>query len=267
MKATRVSSRDHPVVKLARALRDRRGRRKHGLALVEGLKAIEAVLESGQRTTAALIRSGPRTAKAEELAARLAKNGARVFELPPALFKRISAVESPQGLVVLCEPGETDLGRVLAGNLVLVADRIQDPGNLGTLLRCARAFGVSAVVSTSGSVEAANPKAVRACAGAWPGIPLAEGVSVERVRRELASGGFTVLVADPSGGVEYSRAPWRNRIALVLGNEGGGADRRFAEGSAITVRIPMASGSESVNVAAAAAILLAEAFRRRTVAE
>ncbi|MEK7474202.1 MAG: RNA methyltransferase [Candidatus Coatesbacteria bacterium] len=247
---------------MARELGGAHGRKKRGLVLLEGLRAVEAAIAAGGEAVLVTpkILAGPR---GREVVAACTAHGVPVYEVDEALFRAVSIVEAPQGIALLAPPPRAGLAAALGGAFVLVADRIQDPGNLGALFRSARAFGVDAVVTTAGTVEAANPKAARAAAGAWPGLPVCEGVAAAPLARELGQGGRRVLVADAGGARDFREPLWRGRVALVLGNEGAGADPGFAAAGAIRVRIPLAASVESLNVTAAAAILLAEAARQR----
>lgn len=263
----RVSSSGHPVVKLARALGRAHGRKKHGLVLLEGLRAAEAALKTGVGVKAALFASAAlASGRAEVLLRRLKEAGVAAYEMPDALYRTVSLVESPQGVALVCAPPRGDLSAALEGDLVVIADRLQDPGNLGSLLRAARGFGVDAVVTTAGTVEAANPKAVRAAAGAWPGLALVEGIPPGRLRQELAREKFRLLVSDPRAGRDYREPVWRGRVALVLGSEAHGAGAEWDGGPRERVRIPLHDSVESLNVSSAAAVLLAEAFRQRRAA-
>lgn len=264
----RIMSDANPVIKLAHELATPHGRRKRDLMVLEGLRAAETVAGSGARIEAALFTvRALKAARTRALAERLAGMGVKVYELPPELYAGATQVEAPQGVALICAAPRLPLADALLGAFVVVADRLQDPGNLGALLRCAAAFGVDAVVTTKGAAEAGNPKALRAAAGAWPGLALAEGVDPGLLATELSSRGFRVYLADPRGTREMRDADWRGRVALVMGSEGHGPDPRLVAGSAIAVRIPMAAGAESLNVTAAAAVLLAEASRQRAGGE
>lgn len=258
-----MTSPAHPALRLARELGTPRGRKEKGLVLLEGLRAAETAVAAGARVEAAFFTPA---ALAEErpgaLARRLLERGGTVFQVGSQLFRGLTQVERPQGIALICAPPRVTLDEALKAAYVLVADRVQDPGNLGNLLRTARAFGVEAVVTTKGSTEAANPKAVRAAAGAWPGLKLAESVPGEQLAEALRRGGFTVLVADPRGQRDYRDAPWDGKVALVMGSETRGADPALRHGATL-VRIPQAPEVESLNVATASAVLLAEAYRRR----
>lgn len=260
----RVTSFNHPIVKLARALGTAHGRKKHGLVLLEGPRAVLAALEAGAQARAALLTSAVLAgAQPSALVRRLIKDRIPIYRLPDAMYRQISLVEAPQGVALLCVPPQLELQMALHGDFLLVVDQLRDPGNLGSLLRSAQAFGVDAVITTCGSVEAANPKVVRAAAGAWPGLALAEGVDAERLMAELLAHRFSVLVSDPKGTHDFREPLWRGRAALIVGSEAHGVSAALRRSATARVRIPLRARAESLNVAAAAAVLLAEATRQR----
>ncbi len=249
---------------LVKSLGTAHGRRKAGLALLEGVRAAEGLLASGGTATAVLAAPGaPRDPRAAAAIAGFAARGVPVFEAGAALFKSASQVEAPQGLLVVCAAPTVGLEAALAHALVLVADGVQDPGNLGTMLRLAAAFGAGAVVTTKGTVEVANPKTVRASAGAWPGLPVTAGADPAALARALRRSGHRIVLADAHGTTDPRRVVWTGRVALVAGSEGHGAGAVLAAAAADRVRIPQAPGVESLNVGSATAILLAEAARQR----
>jgi len=258
----RVTSASHPAVRLARQLATPHGRRKAGLVLVEGVRAAEAAVESGARVSAVLLQEGA-TGRAAQLARLLADSRVPVHSVPAGIMGRASLVREPQGIILLCAPPSAGLETALEREFVLVADGIQDPGNLGSLARSARAFGAGSLITTRGTTEVFGPKALRATAGAWPGLAIWEGADPRRLAAELASREFRILASDPAGTREFTEALWLGRVALVLGSEAHGATDAWKDIGAVRVRIPLDTAVESLNVAAAAAVLLSEAARQR----
>ena len=229
---------------------------------MEGVRAAEAAVESGARVSAVLLSEGA-TCRAAQLARRLADSRVPVHSVPAEILVRASLVREPQGIILLCAPPSAGLKAALERDFVLVADGLQDPGNLGSLARSARAFGAGSLITTLGTTEVFGPKALRATAGAWPGLAIWEGADPRRLAADLVSGGFRILASDPAGNREYTEALWLGRVALVLGSEAHGATDAWKDIGAIRVRIPLEQTVESLNVSAAAAVLLAEAARQR----
>ena len=261
-----ITSPANPVFKTALALATSHGRKKHGLSLVEGLRAVEGSLEAGTAAGFALATpealSSPR---GRELAKRLLGAGIPLYEMDKGLFSRVTQTETPQGFALACALREAALEEALRAEFVVVADCVQDPGNLGAIVRSARAFGVGAILATAGTADAANPKVLRASAGTLPGFPFSSGHDPALLAAKLAGHGFRLVVADAKGKRDFREEPWNGRVALVIGSEAHGVDPAFLGIARARLCIPLAGGVESLNAAAAAAILLAEAARRRAV--
>ncbi len=256
-------SSSHPLVKLARALATPHGRRKRGLMLLEGVRAAEGALAQGGKPEGAIFSAAALAdGRAAALKRRLEEAGVRCVGIPDRLYAELTQVPSPQGVALVCPVPTLHLADALRLPFVVVADRLQDPGNLGALFRLAQGLGAGAVLTTAGTVEAAHPRALRAAAGAWPGLAVAEGVATAALAQAMAAVRRRVLVAAPRGGTDYREVHWDGVLALVLGSEAHGVDPAL-EAGAVRVTIPLAGGVESLNVTAAAAILLAEAARQR----
>lgn len=205
---------------------------------------------------------------ARELAARCLEVGAGVFDLEVGVLARVADTVTPQPvLAVAADPSRslTDLAGLAGGapRLVLVCAGVRDPGNAGTVLRSAAAAGADAVIGCSGSVDLLNPKTVRASAGAVFRVPVVNGADPFDALDALGAWGLTRLGAVASGGVDYLEADLGRPTAIVLGNEAAGLGAELAGRLDGAVTIPMAAGSESLNVGIAAAVLCFEVARRR----
>lgn len=182
-------------------------------------------------------------------------SAAPVFELAEGVLERVASTERPQPNLAVVRLPDVVLDLANA-SFVVVADRLADPGNLGTLLRSAEAAGVDAVVLTPGSVDPYNPKVVRASAGALFHVPVAES-TFDEVRRA----GIRLVGTSSHRGDRHDQADWAGRVAVVLGNEAHGLpDDAPVDG---WVRIEHRGRAESLNVAMAATVLVFEAARQR----
>ena len=181
-----------------------------------------------------------------------------VFELAEGVLERVASTERPQPNLAVVRMPATALALVDLGerSVVVVADQLSDPGNLGTILRSSEAAGVDAVVLTPGSVDQFNPKVVRASAGALFNVPVV-GASLDEVR----SAGFGLIGTSSHLGDRHTEADWSGKVAIVLGNEAHG----LADDADVDrwVRIEHRGRAESLNVAMAATILVFEATRDR----
>jgi TrmH family RNA methyltransferase len=172
-----------------------------------------------------------------------------------------SATETPSGVVAVLAIADRPLPQQLS--LVLVLDRVADPGNLGTMIRTAAAAGVDCVLLSPGCVDPYNPKAARATMGALLRLPVLS-LSWEAIGQ--ATAGLKVWLAAAGGPVIYSDVDWRQPAALVIGSEATGVGQEALALGQERVNVPMAAQSESLNAAAAAAVLLFEVRRQRRAA-
>jgi TrmH family RNA methyltransferase len=251
---------------LIERLKTRKGRPRQGLVLVEGVRSVAEALAAGADIRFAV--QSPRllgTEPGRALASTLAGQGPEAEEVDDSELDELSATEHPQGvLCVSTEPG-LDLGQLRnrTPSRLLLLDGLQDPGNLGTLIRAARAFGVDAVIVLDGSVDPWNPKAVRAAAGAGFHTPIARAPWAE-VSPWLEEQGIEILAAEPSGTDVRSFHPGGS-WALAVGNEGAGLRAEITSASARSLAIPMPGSAESLNAGVAGSILLYSLLTRGSV--
>jgi len=256
-----LTSPANPLLKEVRRAIVRGSLTRDGCCVAEGFNLLEEALKSGCQVEAVLAAESVRSA-VEGHVRRLA--GLRVFVLPDSLFGSLSGTESAQGVMSLVRPPQWSLEQLFRGrSLVVVLDGVQDPGNAGTVLRAAEAFGATGVLLVKGSASPYNPKAVRASAGSLFRVPLATGVDASLARAALQQRRLDVYAAMPSGGKQLAEADLTRKCALILGSEGAGVSDELRRG-AVELRIPT-TGVESLNVALAAAVLLYEARRQRVL--
>ena len=242
--------------KQIRALGQRKQREGQGLFLAEGVRVCEELLDAGVPVRLAVMSPAlTDTGRAAALAARLRTAGP-VREVGVGELNDLADTRTNQGVLVVAEIREHSLDTLpdTGPSAVLVLDGVQDPGNLGTLIRSAGAFGCHAVVCLPGTVDPWNPKAVRATAGTLFRIPVVRAEPGPVLDR-LEALGYALLGADAEGvPVEGSRPS--QRVALAVGNEGSGLGPECRSRVDALVAVPMESGVESLNVAVAAGILL-----------
>lgn len=257
--------------KLLGRLRRRKSREREGLFLVEGVRGVTEALDGGADVVFAVIAPRAREVPGgDEVVARLRSAGSDVHVVEDPDLARLSATESPQGVLVVCREPRADLGDldprggVLPTLRLLLVDGVQDPGNLGTLLRAAAAFDLRGVVVLEGTVDPYNAKAVRAAAGALFRLTVVSA-PWHRVREWLGERNVRVLVADAAGDDVASvrpAPPW----ALVVGSEAGGVRKEVSGEASAVVAVPMPGGTESLNAGVAGAILLYALTREAVVA-
>lgn len=249
--------------KLVLSLAHRRRRAAEGLFMAEGVRVVEELLDAGLVPRLSLVapslEDGPR---GQALAARLAAAGP-IRSLGEPELNRLAGTRTPQGVLVMAEIPSTDLDHEDPGDRssVLVLDGVQDPGNIGTLARSAVAFGCRLLVCLPGTVDAWNPKAVRASAGALLRLPVVEAEPAAFVAW-LHRHDVTLLGADAAG-EPVTGTHGAGRIALAVGNEGAGLTETVRQHCHRLIAVPMVGPAESLNVAVAAGILLYELMRER----
>lgn len=252
----------HSQRKRWRALGRRKGREEHGLAVAEGPRLLEELLASPARVRHVLWTpegaADPRSAAVLE---RCRRAGIACEEVGPSDLADVADTVTPQGLLAVVEIPPLGWEDLPEGDL-LVLDAVQDPGNLGTLLRTALAMGVRGAVTLEGTVDPWNPKAVRASAGSVFRLPVVAAPRAE-VAGRLREGGWSVWAADAAGEPVRRGEALPERLALVLGNEGSGVSARLLEEADRRVAVELAGGVESLNVAVAAAVLMDRIFSSR----
>ncbi|MDR0841807.1 MAG: RNA methyltransferase [Acidobacteriota bacterium] len=268
-----LTARDNPLLKTIRKVT--RHPETDDRMVVEGVRVLEELMAALERSSSADLEieavvvsegfgSEPKSPRESRLIDSWQTRHVRLHQVSEDLFASISGVRTPQGAVALVRAAHPSLHQLRLGDnpLLLCALEIQDPGNLGTLIRTAAAAGATAVLTTQGTVSARNPKALRASAGAFFHIPVIENLRTEELISYCAEREIRMYQTDALSGVAHTQANLAAPCAVMLGNEGSGIDAAMFSGIP-AIHIPMASGTESLNVATAGAVILFEASRQR----
>jgi len=242
---------------------DRRARRAEGLWVAEGLRLAEEVLREDLEARLWVLEEGWGAGGGREAAVRGAarSRGDPILEVRRGLLREVADTETPQGVVVVFRAPAWDPSQVVAATApVVVLDRLQDPGNLGTLARTAEGAGAAGLLLTPGCTDLGSPKALRASAGALLRLP---AVAVEDPLPLLRASGRSLYATAGKGGTPYDRADLSRPFALLLGQEGSGLSPDLAQAADLLLTVPMGGRLESLNVSATAAVVLFEAARQR----
>ncbi|CAI9398535.1 TrmH family RNA methyltransferase [Aestuariimicrobium sp. T2.26MG-19.2B] len=238
----------------ARQLLQRRGRDESGRFLVEGTQAVREALKRPEIVEAVIVDDPARHAELLSMA-----NPDLCWAATPSDIAQLADTVTSQGIFAICRQLESSWDDVPAPRLVVICSQVRDPGNAGTVIRCADAFGADLVVLTKGSVELHNPKTVRASVGSIFHLPVVTGVTLDEAVAHLRAHGMAVLAADGGGAsldqVEHSGG-LSGPTAWILGNEAWGlpeSDRALADH---VVGVPMWGQAESLNLSTAAAVCL-----------
>ncbi|MFB9736051.1 TrmH family RNA methyltransferase [Streptomyces thermocoprophilus] len=259
-----------PRVTAARRLAKRNFRGKERLFLAEGPQAVrEAAGHDG--TLVELFATPDAAERHADIIGAARTAGARVHLASEQVIADISTTVTPQGLVGICRFLDTPFEEILRRpKLVAVLAHVRDPGNAGTVLRCADAAGAEAVVLTDASVDLYNPKAVRASVGSLFHLPVAVGVPVEQAVTGLKDAGVRILAADGAGDHdlddELDKGSMGGPTAWVFGNEAWGLPEETRALADAVVRVPIHGKAESLNLATAAAVCLYASARAQRAA-
>ncbi len=255
----RITSRRNPQVQEVRRLQEEsRYRRRKQRFVVEGVRLAEEALRAKARPEKVFFCPVSLNPRGQAVVASYAEQGVPIWEVTPEVMAAMSATETPQGLLMVMPWPQISWPE--RSDFVLLVDGLQDPGNMGTLLRTAWAAGVQGVWVLPGTVDLWSPKVVRGAMGAhfylpcrrldWESLPQA----VQALR---------VYVTDPHQGKPYTEVSWKEPFVLVIGSEAHGVREPVRDMADAYVHIPLAPGVESLNAAVAAGILLFEARRQR----
>lgn len=246
------------LLTLARDLKRRKAREREGLFVVEGIRAVEELVRSSLSITGLLI--APKlvdSPRGVALVTDARSRGLDVVELDEQEFRSAAETDSPQGIVALAAVPAHSLAAIREASpmRLLLLDAVQDPGNVGTIIRTAAALGASATVALPGTVDVWNAKVVRSAMGAHFHHP-AFHASWEEVHAFLDGSSIPLWAADVGGESVPDKAP--RRLALAVGNEGAGLSAPVLNAAAKVISLPITNTVESLNVAVATGILLYE---------
>jgi TrmH family RNA methyltransferase len=235
----------------------------HGECAIDGVKLLEEALRSGQQVSSVFFSESARSL-ADKLLPQIADR-TETLVLPDALFRSIVPSESPQGVAALIKIQLFSSAQILDRSMehpLIVAAGLQDPGNLGTVLRSAEAFGAGGIFLTEGTVSAYNSKVLRASSGSIFRLPFLQISSAELIPL-LRAHNVRLLATSSHKGTPLPEVSWTLPLAIFIGNEGAGLPRNLAQQMDETLTIPQAAQVESLNVGVAASIVLYEAGRER----
>ena len=249
-----ITSRQNPLmVRIKKLGQSRALRREERVFVCEGPKLIEEALKWGACVETLLAAEGKTPPQ------DLSRESRRV-EVPDSLLRAVSSVETPQGLLAVCRTPSLTPPDKLSGGRYLVLDGVQDPGNLGTIWRTADAFGAEGLFLLPGCAEPFSPKTVRATMGACFRLPVWEA-ELDGLRALLARAGMPLYATALRSDTSDVREIPLDRAAVVIGSEGRGVSQAVLDTCEKTLKIPMRERCESLNAAAAAAVVLWEGWR------
>jgi RNA methyltransferase, TrmH family len=266
-KNVNITSVHNPKVKRALRLRERRERDETHLFLIEGYRELRRAVDGGVRI--ALFFYCPSFflgSNEKALIAAIEASGAESFCCDPQVFEKLSYRDRPDGLIAVAHQMQKGVDALFLSEkkdpFLVIAEAIEKPGNLGTILRSADAAGADAVIVCDRCTDIYNPNVVRASVGTLFTLPVVEASSDE-VIAVLLEKKIRIVAATPRGEREFTQADLRGAVALAVGTEQLGLSERWMRAAQECVRIPMHGAADSLNVATATTLLLYEILRQR----
>ena len=251
-----IESKNNNLFKEIKKLKEKKHRIKSNKYLIEGLRFVEEAIKS-KVSIDSIIFTESFKEKNPDLFLKINEN-IKLIQMNEALLKQLCSTENPQGIVGVINMQNKELK---SGELVVLVDKVQDPGNMGTIIRTAHAAGAAGIVMTKGTVDIYNDKTLRSTMGSIFYIPIVEDDSLDFVK-SLKKEGYKLVVSSLQGKNNFFEENLQGKVMIAVGNEGNGVSDEVYDIADIKVKIPMPGEAESLNVAIATSIMIYEKIRQ-----
>jgi TrmH family RNA methyltransferase len=252
-----IESKENTFFKLAKKLKDRKGRNKEQKYIIEGFRLIQEAFKAGCKIDSVVVNSDGEKKINQYLEEYI--DNVKVYLMEDSLFSHLTSTENSQGIIAVLDI--EDKRENLNGEFYLLCDKVQDPGNLGTIIRTAHAAGVTGIILTKGTVDIYNDKVIRSTMGSIFYVPIIHDNDLSFLKG-LKNDGFSLVATSLQESKDFFREDLSGKIILSVGNEGNGISDEIFDMADIKVKIPMPGGAESLNVAIATSIILFERVRQ-----
>lgn len=251
-----ITSRDNKIFKLASRLKSARGRNEEKLFLIEGARSVRDAYDKGAEFYCIILSENTQSEFRADCP---------VYTLAPKLFGEIAETVTPQGIIGICRMKECTIENVIKKNrdLVIMCEALQDPGNIGTIIRTAHASFSGGVILTKGCCDLYNPKIVRATMSGMFSVPVVQGISAKEAVETFSKNGYRIVAgALTEKCVDLYDADLKGKHLIIIGNEGNGVTKETLCVCDKVVKIPMHPDAESLNAAVAGSIMMYEHYRQ-----
>lgn len=261
MDPIRITSATNPIIKQIRSLNDKKGRRQAHAFLLEGLRLVNEAVVSGAEIIYFVV--------SDSFFDRFKSSvsidwNAIVYQIPDELFSRIGGTNTPQGIMSVVGLPENIESKIPSDfKRIVVLENIQDPGNVGTIIRTADACGFDGVILSKDCADPFNPKVIRSTMGSIFHLSVVVVEDIYKAMESLQKSGLKLASADIKNAIPCHQADLSGKIAIVIGNEGNGITEKMLSIADLSVKIPMPGKAESLNASVAASILLYESMRQQ----
>ncbi|OOM80191.1 RNA methyltransferase [Clostridium sp. BL-8] len=254
-----IESKENNLFKNTKKLKERKNRVKTNKYIIEGFRLVQEAFKAKVDIDYLIVAEDAED-KVGEFLGEYINDEMKIFKISNNLFKELISTENPQGILAVINMNTMELRS--EGDFYLLCDKLQDPGNLGTIIRTAHAAGVSGIVLTKGTVDIYNEKTIRSTMGSIFYIPIQYDDEDFSLVKELKSKGFNLVATSLDADKNFFDVDLKGKVLLTVGNEGNGVSEEVLSMADTKVKIPMPGQAESLNVAIAASVIMYEKVRQ-----
>ncbi len=259
-----IESKENDLFKYTKKLKERKNRSKSNKYLIEGFRLVQEAFKAKINIDYLIINKDGQEKIDEflndEFLSNYMNEDMKIYEMSDSLFKEITSTENPQGILAIINMNMKPLQA--NGEFYLLCDRLQDPGNLGTIIRTAHAAGVQGIILTKGTVDIYNEKTIRSTMGSIFYIPIHYDNDNLSLVKSLKKDGFNLIVTSLDTDKNFFDVNLKGKVLLTVGNEGNGVSDEVMNIADTKVKIPMPGNAESLNVAIATSVIIYEKVRQ-----
>ncbi len=252
-----IESKENTLFKATKKLKEKRARIKEEKYIIEGFRLVEEAFKAGCEIETLIIEEKSKD-KIEQWFSKY-EIEAKQFLMSTDLFNQLTSTETPQGVIAVVKMQKDSNNK--GGEFYLLCDKVQDPGNLGTIIRTAHAAGVSGIILTKGTVDVYNDKVLRSTMGSIFYIPIIHDDDLQYTK-SLKDDGFKIVATSLQESKNFFDVDLKGKVILTVGNEGNGVSKEIFDICDTKVKIPMPGCAESLNVSIASSIILFEKVRQ-----
>ncbi|GIM28690.1 RNA methyltransferase [Clostridium polyendosporum] len=256
-----IESKENNFFKELKKLKEKKYRTKEGKYIIEGFRFVQEALKADADVQSIVISEEAKNKLHEYIDENSIKDK-KVYILKTSLFNMLCSTENPQGILAVV--GMNKSFHYKEGEFYILVDKVQDPGNMGTIIRTAHAAGVDGVIVTKGTVDMYNDKTLRSTMGSIFYIPVIEDDDLA-FTRNLIKNGFKVVISSLQANENFFEADLRGKTIITVGNEGNGVSEEVSNLGDTKIKIPMPGNAESLNVSTAASIMIFEKVRQNLI--
>ncbi len=256
---TFIESKDNNLFKETKKLKERKNRTKSNKYIIEGFRLVQEAFKAGLNIECLIVTCDGKD-KIDSYLREYINKDIKIYEMVNSLFKEIISTEKPQGIVAIVHMNEKTLD--LNGSFYLLCDKVQDPGNLGTIIRTAHAVKADGIILTKGTVDIYNEKTIRSTMGSLFYVPVHYDDENMTLVKSLKDKKFKIVVTSLDTDRDFFQESLKGKVLLTVGNEGNGVSDEVYELADTKVKIPMPGNAESLNVAIATSVIMYEKIRQ-----